>query len=295
MMRFLGGNSAGACVVAAGLLLGGPAFAAERIVSAGSDVTEIVYALGQGGNLVCVDQTSQYPAEAQALPQLGYVRNLAAEGVLSCRPDIIVTAADAGPPAVIAQLRDAGIAVVSVEEDHSFEGALGKIETVAAALGVTERGDALIAELREAMATHQAALDTLRGEPRVLFLLSQTPNAVMAAGAGTAADAMLGLADAENVASGFEGYKQLTAESAAALSPDYILVANFSVEMLGGLESILARPEIALTPAGQNHRVMSIDALLMLGFGPRIPEAVGAIAEAVHPEFEAAYARVSAE
>ena len=112
----------------------------------------------------------------------------------------------------------------------------------------------------------------------------------MAAGSGTAADAMMAMAHVDNVAGGFAGYKQLTAESAAALAPDYILVADFSAEMLGGIEAVLARPEIALTPAGKNRRVISVDALLMLGFGPRIPDAIAAVAQAVHPEFTITFA-----
>ncbi|MEM7524411.1 MAG: hypothetical protein AAF360_11760 [Pseudomonadota bacterium] len=51
-----------------------------RIVSAGGDLTEIIFALGHGGRLVGADSTSTHPAEAKALPQVGYVRRLAAEG-----------------------------------------------------------------------------------------------------------------------------------------------------------------------------------------------------------------------
>ncbi len=87
----------GRLFLAAALSLAGAAQAASRVVTLGGNVTEIVYALGAEGSLVCDDQTSLYPAAATRLPQVGYLRTLAAEGVLSCKPDLILASADAGP------------------------------------------------------------------------------------------------------------------------------------------------------------------------------------------------------
>lgn len=61
--------------------------AAERVISLGGDVTEIVYALNAGQQLVAKDSTSTWPAAAQKLPDVGYLRQLNAEGILSLRPD----------------------------------------------------------------------------------------------------------------------------------------------------------------------------------------------------------------
>ncbi len=78
----------------------------------------------------------------------------------------------------------------------------------------------------------------------------------MAAGRDTAADAILTLAGARNVADGFTGYKPLTAEAALVLQPDVILIADYAMKLLGGPQAVRARPEIALTPAGRTgpHR-----------------------------------------
>ena len=139
-----------ALLLAAGLATG--ANAAERIVPLGGDVTEIVYALGEGSKVVCVDQTARYPQAVFSLPQIGYVRNLAAEGILACRPDLILASAQAGPPAVLSQLASARVQIARITEKQTFEGTLEKIDQVSKALGMPQRGAQLSAKLKADMA-----------------------------------------------------------------------------------------------------------------------------------------------
>src|SRR5690606_33392795 len=86
-----------------GLLFLQPAFAAERIVTLGGDVTEIVFALGAGAAVVATDVSSVHPAAAAALPKLGYQRTLSAEGVLAQAPTLTLASDEAGPPPVLDQ------------------------------------------------------------------------------------------------------------------------------------------------------------------------------------------------
>src|SRR5262245_54213041 len=125
-MRFLVG-------ILSALVLAGMAYAApnSRVVSIGGDVTEIVYALGEEGRLVGVDETSLFPVAANALPHVGYLRNLSAEGIISLKPDLILAAKAAGPQAVMTQLGDAKLALVHVSGEDSFKGVLAKIDVVA--------------------------------------------------------------------------------------------------------------------------------------------------------------------
>jgi len=274
----------GYCFAALVAAFGGATGArAERVVAIGGDVTEIVFALGEQGRLVGVDQTALYPAAARALPQVGYMRNLSAEGILSLKPDLIIAAAQSGPPAVFEQLADAKVKVARIPNEESVAGILAKIDAVAAALGVPQKAVALKSSIETRMAAVEAALKPAGAPTKAMFLLAQGPGGAMAAGKGTAADAMFRLAHATNVAAGFEGYKPLTPESAVALAPDVIVVAEHAVEMLDGLDRLKARPEIAITPAGKNNRVVVMDALLLLGFGPRTPDAVAMLARAMHP------------
>jgi len=148
---------------------------------------------------------------------------------------------------------------------------------------VEARAATLKAELKAQMAKVDTALATVTLKPKALFLLAQGPTGALAAGHGTAADAMIALAHGTNVAAAFDGYKPLTAESSIALAPDVIIVAEHAVAMLGGLEALKARPEIAITPAAKSGRIVVMDAQMLLGFGPRLPQAVSQLASALHP------------
>lgn len=255
--------------------------APRRLVTLGGDVTEIAYALGAGGSIVCDDQTSLYPAAAKKLPQVGYLRTLAAEGVLSCKPDLIIASDDAGPPAAVTQLSTSGVAFAPVTNDHSPDAVPAKISAVATALGIPEKGRALAVQYNRELSATRAKLAMFKDHPRAMFLMAQGPGGMMAAGKKTAANAMLTLAGATNVAT-FDGYKPLTPEAAIALKPDVIIIADIAVTMMGGLQAVRARPEIAMTPAGRSGRIVPMDTLMLLGFGPRTPQALSALGQALH-------------
>jgi iron complex transport system substrate-binding protein len=259
-------------------LLAFPATAAERVVALGGAVTETIYALGLSSRIVGADTTSLYPPETARLPKVGYLRSLSAEGILSLTPDLVLAAADAGPASVIAQLRAAGVRLVVLAEGRTPESVVDNIVHVGTALGVEAAAERLAASVREDFARLHAAAG-----PSALFLLGVGRGAPMAAGGDTAADAMLGLAGARNVFhDAYRGYKPVSPEAALAAAPAVVVTTTQTVEEAGGREKLLARPEIALTPAGQAGRLVAMDALYLLGFGPRSGRAARELAEALH-------------
>ena len=263
----------------------GPATAAGGIVSVGGAVTEIVYALGQQDRLLAVDTTSLYPPETAGLPNVGYLRQLSAEPILALGPALVLAAEDAGPPAGLDQLRDAGVTVVTVPEDYTPEGVLAKIDVVAAALGVEAAGKALRDKVAGELAAVREAFAGVERRPRVLFLLTiSSGRTTVAAGRNTSAESIIALAGGDNAIDGFESYKPLSPEAAVAAAPDVLLIGERSLDLLGGMEGLLAIPEVALTPAAQNRRVVVMDTLLLLGFGPRTAEAVATLGQALHPD-----------
>ncbi len=118
-----------------------------RIVSLGGAVTEAVFALGAGDRVVAVDATSVHPAEADARPDVGYLRAISAEGVLAHSPDVVVALAEAGPPAALEQLRAAGVRVVVVPAGHDPAAAAARIVAVGDAIGAPDEGRALAARV----------------------------------------------------------------------------------------------------------------------------------------------------
>ncbi len=253
----------------------------ERIVAIGGSVTEIVYALGAEDRLVAVDSTSLYPKVATELPDVGYMRRLSAEPILALEPDRILAIADAGPEPVLDQLREAGVEITVIDDEPSPEGIVGKIEDVAKVLGLVDQGEILAGQVAADFDALAAEVDAVAVPPRVMFVLNTGRGAPMVGGAGTSADAIIRLAGAENAVIGLEGYKPLSPEAAIQAAPDVILAMHRSVEVSGGKEALLALPDIALTPAGKNQALISMEGLFLLGFGPRTPEAVRMLAAAL--------------
>jgi iron complex transport system substrate-binding protein len=131
----------------------------------------------------------------------------------------------------------------------------------------------------------QAAISRIRDRPKVLFLLSVgNGGAPMSGGAATSSDGVIRLAGGVNAVAGFEGYRPVSPEAIIEAAPDIVLVTHRSLRMLGGVDALLARPAIAATPAGRAKRVVAMDGLLLLGFGPRIGEAIVTLARSLHPD-----------
>ena len=261
--------------------------APRRIVSVGGALTETLYALGAQADLVGVDTTSLYPEVARALPSVGYARSLSAEGVLSLRPTLVVASEDAGPPAVLRQLEAASVPLVVLDGDHRFEGVLARTRRLAELSGRADAGQALAARLQQEW---RAAIERVakvaaagKAAPRVMFVLSHSIGQVRVAGRETGADAMVRYAGGVNVfGDAFTGYKPLTPEAAIAASPDVILGTDQGLQAAGGIDGLLRLPGLAQTPAGRARRVVSLEALLLIGFGPRLPQAVAALADGLH-------------
>ncbi len=93
---------------------------------------------------------------------------------------------------------------------------------------------------------------------------------------------MIELAGGRNAFGQVEGYKPLAPEAAIAAAPDVILCTDQGLAAAGGVDGLLRAPGLAATPAGRARRVRSLEALLLLGFGPRLPQAVAQLAEALH-------------
>ena len=260
----------------------------QRIVSVGGSVTEVLYQVGVADRVVGIDTTSLYPAEAiNTKPNVGYLRALSAEGVLGLSPDLIIMEKDAGPPEAVALLDKAGIAVVHVPAGYELKELPEKIRMIAAAAGKASEGGAIADKVTTDLDRLQADLKRVERKRRVLFILSMVDGRPMAAGTHTAADAIIRLAGAENVFGEVKGYKTISPEAAAALQPDAILMITRSGAPHEGTD-ILKQPAFVETPAAKTNSFIKMDALYLLGFGPRTPDAARDLAHRLYPEIVSA-------
>lgn len=267
-----------------------PAFAQDkrlpRLVTVSGAITEVVYILGAEGQLVGTDTTSLYPAAARSTPKVGYMRQLSAEGLLSLKPDAIIATNESGPTVVLDQIRTAGVKVEIIEADHTWGEVQRKVQAVGRAAAKEAQAHELQARLDAEWAQVQQRVGASKGrKPKVLFVLSHSASPQVS-GEKTAAHSVIGYAGGVNALGGFHGYRPMTAEAMASAAPDIILTSTQSIEAHGGIDRFWERPELALTPAYKKRALITQDALLLLGFGPRLPAAIGEL----HDKFQAALA-----
>lgn len=245
---------------------------ATRIASIGGPITETLYALDCSDAILAVDQTSTWPEQARKEKKdLGYMRAISSEGVLSLRPDLVLAMNDAGPPAAMDQLMASGVPVVFVDATPSAEAIEGRTRFLADIVGARAKGEALCSTITEQFRQLEAWRSAHTGRPRVLFVMRMTNNRPMAAGKGTAADAMIRLAGGVNAGAGMQGYKIVDQENLLALRPDIILLMDQTAPAIR--TALQADAGFQLTPAGRYNAFVSMEGERLLGFGPRTPQA----------------------
>ncbi|MFW6348469.1 MAG: heme/hemin ABC transporter substrate-binding protein [Cyclonatronaceae bacterium] len=259
----------------------------SRVISVGSAVTETIFAVGAEETLVAVDESSTYPEAADELPKVSFTRNLSAEGLLSFSPSLILASGAAGPETAIRQIRSTGTSMLLLPYQENVEAALERIKIIGDVFEREQAAQELISELR-AQLDEAARLRASRADeaPRVLFIYARGPNSLSVAGNATSAKTMIELAGGENAFDSFEGYKPLTAEAVVEADPDVILMMDSGLESVGGAGGVLEAPGISLTAAAENGRIHSMEGTYLLGFGPRLGDAVMDLMQLLYPDLE---------
>lgn len=270
------------------LLLSLSTFAAakQRVVVIDGALTEIVYLLGGEKNLVAVDTTSVYPPQASKLPNVGYMRALSAEGILSSKPSLVITSPSAGPKTAIDKIKAAGVKLETVKSDYSIEGLYNKVKRLGQLLNKQEQALELNQQLGRQLESMTPVLSgqyvKAKRKPRILFFLGMQGNQYMAAGGKTQADAVIDIIHAENALDkNVKGYKPLSKESVLSINPDVIVVLATQ-----GLDKAQAYiDKLKMTKAYNNNQVAVINASVLLGFGPRLPQGLKQLITVTYPDY----------
>lgn len=246
----------------------------ERIIPLDGDVAEIVFALGLGDRVVATDLSATFPAEADALPEIGYQRALNTEPIVRFDPTIVIGTDIAGPPEVLRGLQDVGVPVVIVPSEPTPAGPAEKIKAVAVALGVPHDGEDLADDVDEQIASETVADDQRGTGPRVLALYLRGTNVQLVLGEGSGIDWLIDAAGGVDVADdlGVIETEPISAEAILEAAPDVIVVPDAGLDSVGGLDGLWSIPGLEQTPAGKSRAVLAYDDQLMLGNGPRTGE-----------------------
>ena len=278
-------------VLWAGLLSSASVMATEplpqRWISSGGSLSEWVVVLGGEKHLVGVDSTSQHPASLRELPSIGYQRQLAAEGMLALRPEVLIGSEEMGPPPVLAQLRGAGVQVEMLSSTPDLHSLHSSLTRIGALLGEPQRAEQAFAAYQQRLqqqADWLQAAQRQQAAPGVLLLLGHAGGSPLAGGKASAADWLIEHAGGRNLAS-HTGYKALSTEALLALDPEVVIIADRSLAGDAARDALLKQnPALAATRAARNQRLVMLDPTLLVGgLGPRLPDGLAALSAAFYP------------
>lgn len=255
-----------------------------RLVVIGGSLTEIAFALGRGGSVVGVDQTSVWPPEIKAMPQVGYYKKISAEGVLALSPTMVIAYRDAEPASALRQIEQAGVPVALFDRSPPMQALKDNIAGLGRLLDARDKAEALGRSLDGQIAAVTQAVAGAKARPRVLFVLNYDPSQTVVAGTDTIAGQLIGMAGGVNAAEGITGFKPLNGEMVSAAAPDIVLTVEERWEAVGGAAGMARLPGMSSTPAARAGRFAAVSGPLMLGLGPRLGEGLRRLAVLFHGE-----------
>ncbi|MET8740446.1 ABC transporter substrate-binding protein [Streptomyces sp. NPDC004728] len=262
----------------------------DRIVPLTGGLSEIVFTLGLGKQVVARDITATFEQAAE-LPVVTRAHDVSAESVLSLKPTVVLAETTTGPAEAIDQIRDAGVPLVVVAPAKQLSDVGRRIDTVAAALGVPDSGTELKSRTRSRIDAVQKSVPAPADgatKPRVAFLyLRGSASVYLLGGRESGASSLLeaaGAVDAGKASGLKKDFTAITSEALAKAAPDAILVMSKGLESVGGVDGLVKIPGVAETPAGMDRRIVSIDDGVLLNYGPRTDRVLSELIAQLYPK-----------
>lgn len=248
-----------------------------RIVCLSKHLTEMVFALGKGHNLVAVDLSSTYPDSAKLLKTVGYHRALNPEGIISMNPDLVIHSNDIGPENVLPQITQAGLNIKAFGGANTIDSAKLLLKELGVFFGTELKADSIIKKMDLDIAK---AADTLKAHNikdslrvMVIHFGLRNNNYFVMSGRNAVADKMLRLAGCTPALYDGKGAREMSPEAVALANPDVIIATDFGFDRMGSMDKFISSvPGVALTNAGKNKRIIRFEEHDIVYFGPRSGE-----------------------
>lgn len=260
-----------------------------RIVSVSKHLTEMLFALGKGHDIVACDLTSSYPDSAKLLPTVGYHRALNAEGIISMRPDIVIHSNDIGPAAVLPQLEKVGLNIKAFAGANTLDSAKLLMTELGKFFGAEKQADSLNKKLDQDMQLVTAAQKNIKDSPTVMIIHYGQANNVyfVMSGRKGAGDKMIAYAGGKTANYDAKGARQISAEAIALANPEIIIATDYGFDKMGSAEKFKTIPGVALTNAAKNNRIYRFEEHDLVYFGPRTGENILKLMALIHPTKDA--------
>ena len=257
-----------------------------RIVCLSKHLTEMLFAIGKGHDIVACDLTSTYPDSAKLLTTVGYHRALNAEGIISVNPDLVIHSNDIGPANVIPQIEKAGLKVKVFGGANTYDSAKLLLLELGKFFGAEAKADSVIKKMDADMQAVYAAQQQLKDSPTVMIIQygQANNNFFVMSGRKGPGDKMIVLAGGRVAVYDAKGARQLSAEAVAKANPDIIIATDFGFDKMGGAENFKTLPGVGLTNAAKNNRIYRFEEHDLVYFGPRTGDNILTLMQLLHPQ-----------
>jgi len=255
----------------------------QRIISLAPNITEVLFALGLGDRVVGVTRYCDYPEPALRKEKIGGMLDPNLEKIQALRPDLII-GFRGNPLSVLNKLRTLHFPVFVLNLGATLDGVFQTIETVARITRAEEPAGVLIAELKKKAIMIREALLGSSGKPKVF--LSVYGQGLWTCGQASYLDDLLTQAGALNVAGKIDRrWLQLSREQLIHENPDKIIImAKDKDQFAKARASFRADRRLKDIGAIQKNNIHWLDENIAGRFGPRLFDALEAVARIVHPE-----------
>lgn len=256
---------------------------AQKVVSLAPSNTEILFAIGAGGQTVGRDMFSDYPAEALSLPDIGgSMGEYNLEAIVALQPDLVL-AAEINPTELVKSLEDLGLTVFYLANPTSLEEMYDNLGIVAQLTGRETEAAALVESLKARVAAVDEKIIPLSSRFSVFYEIdASNPSQPWTAGKGTFITLLIERAGGYNIAAELDAYPQLSIEQIVADDPMFIILGD---AMWGvTVESVGQRPGWENLAAVQNGNIFPFDDNLASRPGPRLVDGLETLAKILRPE-----------
>ncbi len=250
--------------------------AIHRIIPLSPSLTDMVYAMGAGGDVVGVSNYTKYPEEAAKKPTVGEPLNPSIEAIVALHPDLVLAINDMNRAETVEQLEKLGIPVF-VTDTRELNDIYVSITNLGNALNRQHDAEILVNRLRR---REQAVRERVKGlpGPHVLFVL--WPDPVFTAGKGAFVTALIDIAGGKSVTDDLpQAWPQISLEAVIARKPDSLLLTHDSQVTLDDLKK---KPGWSSMEAVKANRVFYVDDRIIHP-SPVVFDALEDLAEQFHP------------
>jgi iron complex transport system substrate-binding protein len=264
-----------------------------RIVCLSRQLTEMVFALGKGHDIVAVDISSTYPDSAKLLKTVGYHRALSPESIIAMNPDLVIHSNDIGPETVLPQITKAGLNIKAFGGANTIDSAKLLLKELGGFLGEEKKADSIIQKMTASIAN---AADTLKAlnlhdslKVMIIHFGLRNNNYFVMSGRKGVGDKMIQLAGCIPAMYDGKGAREMSPEAVALANPDIIIATDFGFDRMGSMDKFISSvPGVALTNAGKNKRIVRFEEHDIVYFGPRSGENILSLIKLLHPDARAA-------